>query len=61
MTDIQIALLAQARLLHGVVLPCAGQTLEQGFREQRGRLEFYFIDRLGNTHMLSAAAAASLR
>ncbi len=61
MTPTQTALLAQARLLHGAVLPCAGHTLEQGFREQQGRLEFWYNDRLGNTHMLSAAAAASLR
>ena len=52
----RLALLLEARRRHGTLCRCGSKaTIWEGFIEQRGRLEFWYNDTLGNTHYVWAA------
>jgi hypothetical protein len=45
-------LLAQAKARFGSIAPCRGKTFTQCFLLQDGKLQFWFNDSTGNTHLL---------
>jgi hypothetical protein len=45
-------LIAQARARYGRIEPCRGKTFTQCFMVQDGKLQFWFNDSTGNTHLL---------
>ena len=45
-------LIAQAKARFGSIVPCRGKTFTQCFLEQDGKLQFWFNDSTGNTHLL---------
>jgi len=45
-------LIRQARARYGRILPCVGKTFPQCFLNQNGKLQFWFNDTRGNTHLL---------
>jgi len=45
-------LLAQAKARFGSIAPCRGKTFPQCFLLQDGKLQFWFNDSTGNTHLL---------
>lgn len=45
-------LLAQAKARFGSIAPCRGKTFTQCFLVQDGKLQFWFNDSRGNTHLL---------
>jgi hypothetical protein len=51
-TERELIALAKARF--GSIAPCWGKTFTQCFLIQDGRLQFWFNDSTGNTHLLYA-------
>lgn len=45
-------LLAQAKARFGSIAPCRGKNFTQCFLVQDGKLQFWFNDSTGNTHLL---------
>ena len=52
MSRIERQLIARAKARYGRIAPCRGKTFTQCFRVQDGRLQFWFNDSRGNTHLL---------
>ena len=47
-------LMAKAKARFGRIAPCRGKTFTQCFLVQDGKLQFWFNDATGNTHLLYA-------
>jgi hypothetical protein len=47
-------LIAEARARYGRIAPCRGKNFAQCFLVQDGKLQFWFNDSTGNTHLLYA-------
>ena len=52
MSRIERELIAEARARYGRIAPCRGKTFTQCFQVQDGKLQFWFNDSTGNTHLL---------
>ena len=52
MSRIERELIAKAIARFGSIAPCRGKTLTQCFLVQDGKLQFWFNDSTGNTHLL---------
>ncbi len=52
MSRIERELIQRARARYGSIAPCLGKTFNQCFRSQDGRVQFWFNDSSGNTHLL---------
>ena len=52
MTRVERQLIARAKALFGRIAPCRGKTFTQCFLVQDGKLQFWFNDSTGNTHLL---------
>jgi hypothetical protein len=52
MSSIERELIAKAKALFGRIAPCTGKTFTQCFLVQDGKLQFWFNDSSGNTHLL---------
>lgn len=54
MSRIERKLIQKAKARYGRIAPCAGKTFTQCFRVHDGKLQFWFNDSTGNTHLLYA-------
>ena len=45
-------MIAEARARYGRIAPCRGKSFTQCFLEQDGKVQFWFNDSTGNTHLL---------
>mgnify|MGYP001275450992 CR=1 FL=1 len=52
MSRIERELIARAKARFGTIAPCRGKTFTQCFLFQDGKLQFWFNDARGNTHLL---------
>lgn len=52
MGKIEKELIQKAKAKYGSIAPCAGRTFLQCFRLQDGKIQFWFNDAGGNTHLL---------
>jgi len=52
MSRIERELIARAKARFGRIAPCGGKTFTQCFLLQDGKLQFWFNDSTGNTHLL---------
>lgn len=54
MSAIERKLIQKAKARYGRIAPCMGKTFTQCFQVQDGKLQFWFNDSTGNTHLLYA-------
>jgi hypothetical protein len=54
MSKLERELLYKAIEKFGYIEPCIGRSLAECFRRQDGKLQFWFNDQRGNTHLLYA-------
>jgi hypothetical protein len=52
MSRVERELIARAKARFGRILPCRGKSFTQCFLVQDGKLQFWFNDSTGNTHLL---------
>lgn len=45
-------MIAEAKARYGRIAPCRGKSFTQCFLEQDGKVQFWFNDSTGNTHLL---------
>jgi hypothetical protein len=52
MSRIERELIARAKARYGRIAPCYGKNFNQCFLLQDGKLQFWFNDSTGNTHLV---------